>query len=331
MSVRHFCLAAVSIMAFNAHAVSAAEPAAKLVDVRKIWDEGAHNAFTDLLFHDGTWYCVFREGKGHVSQEGAIRVLESPDGEHWTSAARITMPEIDLRDPKINVTPDGRLCLCAAGVRHRAKETESSMHSYAWYSTDGKDWGAAIPIGELNHWIWRIVWHKGIGYGVGYTKELDNLHARLYKTEDGRSFTTLVPDMFPKQGYVNETAIVFLPNDDALCLIRRDTSDPSDALLGKSSPPYQDWKFQGLGVRLGGPQMLRLEDGRIIVAGRLNGKTQLWWLDPEASKLTELLTLPSGGDTSYPGLVLRDGKLWVSYYSSHEGKTSIYLARVELQ
>ncbi len=43
-----------------------------------------------------------------------------------------------------------------------------------------------------------------------------------------------------------------------------------------------------------------------------------------------VLTFPSGGDTSYAGLVWHDGLLWVSYYSSHEGKTSIYLAKVEL-
>jgi hypothetical protein len=59
-------------------------------------------------------------------------------------------------------------------------------------------------------------------------------------------------------------------------------------------------------------------------------RTALCWLDVEAGKLTEFLTLPSGGDTSYPGLVFYEGLLWVSYYSSHEGKTSIYLAKVKL-
>ena len=43
------------------------------------------------------------------------------------------------------------------------------------------------------------------------------------------------------------------------------------------------------------------------------------------------LTLPSGGDTSYAGMVWHADLLWVSYYSSHEGKTSIYLARVKLR
>jgi hypothetical protein len=59
-------------------------------------------------------------------------------------------------------------------------------------------------------------------------------------------------------------------------------------------------------------------------------RTSICQIDPESAKLTELLKLPSGGDTSYAGLVMHDGSLWVSYYSSHEGKTNIYLAKVEL-
>ena len=45
-------------------------------------------------------------------------------------------------------------------------------------------------------------------------------------------------------------------------------------------------------------------------------------VDPETGKVDELLTLPSGGDTSYPGLVMHDGQLWISYYSSHDGKSA---------
>ena len=43
------------------------------------------------------------------------------------------------------------------------------------------------------------------------------------------------------------------------------------------------------------------------------------------------LTLPSGGDTSYAGMVWHEGQLWVSYYASHEGKTAIDLARVKVR
>ena len=48
------------------------------------------------------------------------------------------------------------------------------------------------------------------------------------------------------------------------------------------------------------------------------------------SAVTPQLILPSGGDCSYPGMVWHDDLLWVSYYSSHEGKGSIYLARVKV-
>lgn len=79
--------------------------------------------------------------------------------------------------------------------------------------------------------------------------------------------------------------------------------------------------------------MIQLPDGRILAVARLyagGARTSLSWLDPESGKLTEVLKLPSGGDTSYPGLVLHDGLLWISYYSSHEERTSIYLAKVRI-
>src|SRR5262249_32478431 len=68
-----------------------------LIRARKIWDRAPHNAFTDLVrFHDH-WFCVFREGRGHVSPDGTIRVLTSLDGQDWTAAALLTQPKADLR------------------------------------------------------------------------------------------------------------------------------------------------------------------------------------------------------------------------------------------
>jgi hypothetical protein len=48
----------------------------------------------------------------------------------------------------------------------------------------------------------------------------------------------------------------------------------------------------------------------------------------QGASLAPALVLPSGGDCSYPGLAFFGGRLWVSYYSSHEGRTAIYLAIV---
>ena len=63
----------------------------------------------------------------------------------------------------------------------------------------------------------------------------------------------------------------------------------------------------------------------------------------ESAAMTEFLTLPSGGDTSYAGMAWHDGLLWLSYYSSDDYlasmkdaigahlQTSVYLATVQLQ
>jgi len=40
------------------------------------------------------------------------------------------------------------------------------------------------------------------------------------------------------------------------------------------------------------------------------------------------LTLPSGGDTSYAGMVWHQNLLWIGYSSSHEANPSIYLAKI---
>ncbi len=301
---------------------------AKLVSVQKIWDKAPHNAFTDLVRFQDRWFCVFREGKSHVSPEGALRVITSRDGKDWTSAALVTSEKADLRDAKITVTPDGRLMLNGAGALH--PPADATHQSYAWFSDDGRAWSDPFPVADPGVWLWRVTWHDGTAYGVGYSTGKEKF-VRLYRSKDGTSYETLVKTLFD-EGYPNETALVFLPDDTCLCLLRRDGGSGT-AQLGKARPPYKEWSWTDLGVRIGGPSLIRLPDGRLVAGVRLyDGKvrTALCWLDPDGGTLREFLTLPSGGDTSYPGLVWHDNRLWVSYYSSHEGKTAIYFAEVTL-
>ena len=301
-------------------------PRAELVEVTRIWGQGPHNAFTDLIRYKGRWYCGFREAKAHVSPDGALRILSSSDGRVWESAALLSSTS-DLRDPKLAIMPDGRLMMTTYSVVRESPQIPA--RSLAWFSSDGREWGEPVQIGDPKMWLWRVTWHRGTAYSVGY----DGKTTRLYASRDGVHFQTHVEKLFD-QDYPNETSILFLSDETALCLLRRDGKDGkgATALLGSARPPYRAWKWKDLGVRIGGPHMIRLPDGRIVAAGRLHGpvRTGLCWLDVEAGKLTEFLTLPSGGDTSYPGLVFHEGLLWISYYSSHEGKTSIYLAKVKL-
>jgi hypothetical protein len=273
---------------------------------------------------------VFREGKGHVSPDGALRVITSPDGDEWQSAALITSENSDLRDAKITVTPDGRLML--AGAEAINKPTTHRHQSLVWFSEDGQRWSDKHEVGVHDNWLWRITWHKGQAYGFGYGCRNDNRGIRLFHCSDGKSFDTLIEKASVEGTYPNETSMVFMPDDTCYCLLRQD-GQPNNGYLGTSRPPYAQWSWKKLNLRIGGPHMIRLPDGRFLAAVRLYDspvRTSLCWLDPEQGTLTEALRLPSGGDTSYAGLVWHDDLLWVSYYSSHEGKTAIYLARVSV-
>ncbi len=85
--------------------VTASEP--EIVSARKIWDQGEHNAFTDLIRFQDRWWCTFREAKDHGPSIGKVRIIVSTDTENWESAAVLEEREVDLRDPKFSIMPDG--------------------------------------------------------------------------------------------------------------------------------------------------------------------------------------------------------------------------------
>lgn len=327
---------------FAANAADALKPAPRLIEVRKIWDAAPHNAFTGLVRYKDAWFCAFREGKAHVSPDGALRIIRSTDGKDWESAALITSDRGDLRDAKLTVNPDGKLMLAGAVALHQPSPVRHQ--SLVWFSDDGKTWTGGKTVGDDNYWLWRVTFQGQAGYGIGY-RTVAPRSARLYVTQDGgKSFQTLVLKLEPV-GWAGEHDLSFAPDGTATCLLRRDPPPKAEqdgvdaagraghAVLGTARPPYTDWTWKDLKVRVGGPALLRLSDGRLLAVVRLYDKkvrTSLCWVDTDAGTLTEALTLPSGGDTSYAGLVLHEDVLWMSYYSSHEGKTSIYLAKVEL-
>ncbi len=308
---------------------AAESPTPRLVSVSRIWDRAPHNAFTDLLFHEGRWFCVFREGSEHVSPDGSLRVIVSDDGEAWESLALVTHPVEDLRDAKLSVTPDGHLMLNGAGMQ---ADEEIRYHSFAWFSEDqGKTWSEPHRIGDPGFWLWRAQWHDGYCYSMGYRADRDRTEriTRFYRSRDGKDYETLIPEVNLPNG-VGEDRILFLEDDSALCLFRHETGNKM-AYLGRAVPPYDAWDWKELNLRIGGPNLVRLPGGHLLAVTRLydgGARTSLSWLDPEAGTLTECLKLPSGGDTSYAGLVWKDDLLWISYYSSHEEKTCIYLAKV---
>jgi hypothetical protein len=309
-----------------------------VVEVNKIWDKAPHNAFTDLVRWNDAFYCAFREGRGHVSSDGRIRILESKDADTWISAALVSLEGFDFRDAHLSVTPDGRLMLIG-GAAPREKDNQSApTGTFVSFSKNGRKWTPPQIVVQPGRWLWCVTWNKGKAYGVSYTagKGADR-YLDLLVSDDGIHYELHVPKLFDK-GYPTEVTLRFDSEGTCYALVRRDRhgDDPSSAMLGISRPDYKQWQWKDLGAEFngfGGPNFIQIPSGFWLAAGRMHdggSHTALCYLDVKNGKMTRLTKLPSGGDTSYPGMVWHNNILYVSYYSSHENKTSIYLANLKI-
>lgn len=310
-------------------AAGAAEP--ELISVRKIWDSGGHNAFTDLIRFQDRWFCSFREAAAHVGGDGKVRIIESSDGEAWETAAVLAETGIDLRDPKLSITPAGRLMVVAGGSVYNGTKKLQGRQPRVAFSADGHDWSPPRRVLAEGDWLWRVTWYKGQAYGVSYHAAIQANPERalqLYRSTDGLDWKPVAA--LDISGFPNETTLRFLRSGEAVMLVRREQEDQG-GWIGSSRAPYTNWSFQSTTVRVGGPNFIELPNGSLVAGSRdhSQGKVKLSLFRMTRGNLTPVLTLPSGGDCSYPGLVWHDGMLWVSYYSSHERKTSIYLAKVK--
>jgi len=307
----------------------------QLVSVTKVWDEPKHAAFGDLIRWNNRWFATFREGQGHAptvgkTDDGKLRILSSADGAKWQSEALLDEAGVDLRDPHLSVTKDNRLMIVAGGSYYPNGEFKGRQ-SRVFCSKDARTWTAPRKVVEDGHWLWRVTWHKGVAYGV--SKYGDPRQVRLVKSTDGVKWETVTQLQVPGG---DETAVRFLPDGTMVALSRRTWNDGNLAWVGTSKAPYKDWNWHTAGHFIGGPNIAILPNGIWAAGGRIfeggdttKRHTEIGELTPTG--FTPKLRLPSGGDSSYPGFVWHDNLLWTLYYSSHEGKTSIYLAKIKVQ
>ena len=347
-----------------------------LLDVQRIWANKEwpngdpltrHNAFTDLVWFKDQWYCVFRVGENHgvTGSRGGLRCIRSRDGKSWTSVFFYQSQEksVDVRDSKLVVTEGQIMILGHESYRFKPAKSMfkefGNRRSMTWLSSDGEHWsGPNFSKGGENTWIWSGGWHKGIVYGMAHAdKDAKDANGAFYRMRDGKEWELLASDVFPKMAdgrHKGNEASFFFDADDNVWMYLRDAAVVKGKYcnIGFSKPPYQKWDWsRQTSVNLGGPKMIRMSDGRIVVAGRMRGRhgasgygdshTALYELDLEDNTFHKIANLPSQGDTGYPGIVEKDGVLWISYYSSHEDpnpegrrahnqRNCIYLARIKI-
>lgn len=329
----------------------AASPRLRVENVRRLFHNGEHNAFTDLVQFKGTYYLTFRTcPEGHmVHPTSSILVLANAGGSEWREVHRFQVPKRDVRDPHFLIFQNKLFVYtgtwyCGDGS---PKVFDLNQHlGYAVCSADGKTWeGPRMLEGTYGHYVWRAAAHGGKAYLCGRRKrefieastraEADAAtESALLESSDG--FTFQRAGLFQETNG-NETAFLFERNGSVLAVAR--SGGNRNAQLLRSRAPFQQWQRSDLGRYVGGPLVARWGN-HYLVGGRkqtpAGPRTVVSWLVND--QLEDLVELPSKGDNSYPGFVaLSPTRAWLSYYSTHETGpdskpfTAIYLADLLLE
>jgi hypothetical protein len=335
-------------------------PEIHIDSVRKVYDDGNHNGFTDLVRFADRFYLAFRSNPtGHMALEGSSAcILSSADGIEWTEVCTFATPGRDLRDPHFAVLNDKLFAYTSSWLDEEKLDINHQL-GYGVWTLDGATWSDPVPLeGTWGHFIWRSLTHDGKVFlngrrkrGFIFTDDSDvgslALQSTLMESEDGLTFRPAI--YFPQEGG-DETAFTFEDDGSVLAVMRTIGPPPHNAVVWRAKPPYTDWSHTMLHRFIGGPMLARWGE-RYLVGGRRfpgeqaggtdNSSTSIGWLEGlgpgETPHLVEGIDLPSGGDTSYTGFVaLSDTEGLLSYYSSHEGSgtkeapASIYVARLRL-
>ncbi len=322
----------IALLVLCSSSIYAASPiGARLVSLSKVWDQAVHNAFPAICEYNGYYFIAFREGTSHASLYGKIRILRSQDLVYWDHVALMLMDNYDLRDAQLLQSPDGRL-MVLGGVAPRDISGQSApTGTFTAFSDDGINWTQPEIVVEPGRWMWRATEHQGALYGISYPVTDDRPDNHLMSSFDGRQWQVCL-DPVVQNG--SEGIIRFDDDQDetAYCVLRSN-------FLGKSPYPYKEWTWTTISgiTSIGGPDFIKSPAGHWIAGGR-HGDTSgvsrgcaIFYLNVETSEMTPILSLPNGGDNGYASLIFdAQGYLWVCYYSSHEGKSSIYLAKVEI-
>ncbi len=328
---------------------SESNPKVEVRSVRRVYHDGNHCAFTDLVRFQNKFYLTFRScPDGHmVHPTSSILILVSDDTVSWKEVHRFNVKDRDTRDPHFAIFQNKLFVYTGtwySGPKTLPRENyDLNQHlGYAAWSSDGQQWHSPIMLeGTFGHYIWRAAsWNNKMylcgrrktDFAVGPKGEGDRVQSMMLESDDGLIFKKSA--VF-QETMGDETAFLFEKDGSLLAIGRRGRGN-AELITGK--PPFQDLERNDLDRYIGGPLVVRW-NGRTMVGGRHNTdkgpKTSLCWLN--GSKLSEFAELPSAGDNSYPGFVaLDDHRALVSYYSTHEKNeqdkpiTAIYLAELEM-
>jgi hypothetical protein len=302
-------------------------PLVKPIEVRKVFANGKHNAFTAMRRFKGDLWLAFRSGDAHNSATADVLVLRSKDGRDWQPAFTLDATKDD-RYPQFLVT-EKRLFLYSPGMNGAALDT------WLVYTDDGLTWSAPRKVFEPQFILWKPCVHQGVFYAAAHKKDDSGggkaREVRLVKSTDGIQWDTV--STIRAGNWESETTLFFGPGDHATAFLRQKYGSPQAQIL-ESDPPYANWTARAADVTHFSGHSIHTFRGVTYLLTRTMGEKR----EAGASiytfaggKLTRYCDLPAGGDCAYLEAVEDGPNMLVSYYSTHEGATNIYLAVVPLK
>ena len=191
-------------------------------------------------------------------------------------------------------------------------------------SDDGKTFSSPIDLEGISdgYWLWSISAYNNTLFGAAYYRNEKGFQVSLYQSANGINWEKMIDFPFPG----GET-FIDIDSQGTIWALSRDDNYGYLPMLYSINAPYNKFdKIQRLPIRLQGPMIKRLPNGCLIACRcwdypvRHNTRTDIFWLE-DGKEIELLRTLPSGGDTSYAGVIeMGKNRILMSYYSSHEYK-----------
>jgi len=295
------------------------------------WDlpmQSSHNAFTDLISwnYDDWFYLAFRTAPSHgPTEESQIIVWKSPDTKNWYLSNEFNLTGKDVRDPKLAVI-GSRLFIYIVVREIGSTGSDEITTTYYSYTEDGFDWQDLKEILPKNKRFWRP---KTNNSNYWYCPVFEDEKIELYNTTDGINWMK-TSTLLEGQG-ANEVDIEFLPSGRMIAVIRQQFGvEITGTIIAVSNYNYSEWTYSQIDfARLDGPCLFSYQE-KIYAVARwqpevdpilqqvgsplAKQRTALYLIQPE--NITYLSDLPSQGDTSYPGAVIKGNFIYISYYTN---------------
>jgi hypothetical protein len=189
---------------------------------------------------------------------------------------------------------------------------------------------------EEKYIVWKPIEFEKLYYAGAHKKDEvsggKGREVHFVKSKDGINWEKV--STIRAGNWESETTLHFEKDGTCYAFLRQKYGSPQARIL-EAKTPYTEWKNRPTDVPHFSGHSVRTYEGVTYFFTRDRGPKanefgQVIYTFSEG-KLTPYCRLPAGGDCAYAEAVRDGDNMLVSYYSSHEGNTNIYLAVVPLK